>query len=43
MSRSLRGVIFWILGRNRPMSRVSLWSPFFNIRVAMAETRFEVE
>src|SRR5215510_2129903 len=40
--RSLCGGNFSILRDIRPISRASLWSPNFNIRVALPETRFEL-
>ena len=37
---SLYGPIFWISCCKRSISRASLWSLIFNIRVAASETRF---
>jgi hypothetical protein len=39
--RSLCGAIFWNLRCNRLISRASLWSQIFNIRVLLPETRCE--
>jgi hypothetical protein len=41
-SSSLCGAIFWIPSHKRLISRASLWSPTFNIRDLMPQTRFEL-
>jgi hypothetical protein len=40
--QSVSREIFQILGCILPISHASLWSPIFNIRLLMSETRFEL-